>query len=72
MGTVWKARNTRLDRILAIKQIKRAHSTRFEQEAPAIAALNHPNICQIFDAGSDYLVLEFVDGKSLERPLNTE
>ena len=44
MGEVWKARDTRLGRIVAIKQIKREHGRRFEQEAWAIAALNHPHI----------------------------
>src|SRR5215472_3324571 len=68
MGTVWKARDTRLNRIVAIKQIKRTHSARFEQEARAIAALNHPHICQIHDVGPDYLVLEYIEGKPLKGP----
>jgi len=58
MGEVWKARDTRLQRVVAIKQLKGVHSARFEQEARAIAALNHPHVCQIFDVGPDYLVLE--------------
>jgi hypothetical protein len=41
------------------------HGARFEQEARAIAALNHPHICQIFDIGPDYLVLEFIEGQPL-------
>ena len=65
MGEVWKARDTRLDRIVAIKRLKAAHTARFEQEARAIAALNHPNICQIYDVGPDYLVLEYIEGKPL-------
>ena len=56
MGEVWKARDTRLDRIVAIKRLKGEHGARFQQEARAIAALNHPNICQIYDVGPDYLV----------------
>ena len=68
MGEVWKARDTRLDRIVAVKRLKGRHSARFEQEARAIAALNHPHICQIFDIGPDYLVLEFIDGKPLKGP----
>ena len=72
MGEVWKARDTRLDRIVAIKQIKSQHSARFEQEARAIAALNHPNICQIFDVGPDYLVLEYVEGQPLKGPMAAE
>src|SRR5512146_2727037 len=65
MGEVWKARDTRLGRIVAIKKVKEQHGERFKQEARAIAVLNHPNICQIHDIGPDYLVLEFVEGKSL-------
>ena len=72
MGEVWRARDTRLDRIVAIKQVKGAHSARFQQEARAIAALNHPHICQIFDIGPDYLVLEFVEGAPLQGPLSAE
>jgi eukaryotic-like serine/threonine-protein kinase len=68
MGEVWKARDTRLGRIVAIKLLKGQHSERFEQEARAVAALNHPNICQIYDIGPDYLVLEYVDGKPLQGP----
>jgi serine/threonine protein kinase len=66
MGEVWKARDTRLGRTVAIKKVQ--HSERFKQEARSIAALNHPNICQIFDIGDDYLVLEFVEGKPLSSP----
>lgn len=69
MGEVWKARDTRLSRMVAIKRLKVEHSTRFEAEARAIAALNHPHICQIFDIGPDYLVLEFVSGTPLRGPL---
>ena len=68
MGEVWKARDTRLGRTVAIKKVKEQHSERFKQEARSIAALNHPNICQIFDIGDDYLVLEYVDGKPLSSP----
>jgi len=69
MGEVWKARDTRLGRIMAIKKVKEQHSERFKQEARSIAALNHPNICQIHDMGDDYLVLEYVEGKPLSSPL---
>ena len=69
MGEVWKARDTRLGRIVAIKTVKEQHSERFKQEARTIAALNHTNICQLFDVGSDYLVLEYVEGKPLSSPL---
>ena len=46
MGEVYKARDTRLERIVAIKQLKPRHTARFEQEARAIASLNHPNIAR--------------------------
>jgi serine/threonine-protein kinase len=69
MGEVWKARDTRLDRIVAIKRLTGQHSERFEQEARAVAALNHPHICQIYDVGPDYLVLEYVEGQPLRGPL---
>jgi eukaryotic-like serine/threonine-protein kinase len=69
MGEVWKARDTRLDRTVAIKRLKPEHRARFEHEARAIAALNHPHVCQIHDAGPDYLVLEFVEGEPLSGPL---
>ena len=72
MGEVWKARDTRLNRTVAIKQLKGQHSARFEQEARAIAALNHPHICQIYDIGPDYLVLEYVEGAPLKGPLPPE
>src|SRR5271170_6543451 len=69
MGEVWKARDTRLDRTVAIKRLKGQHTARFEQEARAIAALNHPNICQVYDVGPDYLVLEYVEGEPPKGPL---
>ena len=65
MGEVWKARDTRLDRIVAIKTASAHFSDRFEREARAVAALNHPHICQIYDVGPDYLVMEFVEGAPL-------
>ena len=69
MGEVWKARDTRLDRIVAIKRLNARHSARFEQEARAIAALNHPNICILYDIGPDYLVMEYIEGAPLRGPL---
>ena len=72
MGEVWKARDTRLDRIVAIKRLKGQHTARFEQEARAIAALNHPNICTLHDIGPDYLVMEYVEGKPVQGPLPAE
>ena len=69
MGEVWKARDPRLGRVVAIKQLKGQHTARFEQEARAIAALNHPHVCQIYDVGPDYLVLEYIEGRPLAGPL---
>ena len=65
MGEVWKARDTRVDRIVAIKRLKAEHAERFKREARAIAALNHPHICQLYDVGPDYLVMEYVEGEIL-------
>src|SRR5262245_65977491 len=69
MGEVWKARDTRLGRTVAIKRMTASHVDRFQQEAHAIAALNHPHICQIHDVGPDYLVLEYIEGRPLYGPL---
>jgi serine/threonine protein kinase len=72
MGQVWKARDPRLDRIVAIKVSREQFSERFELEARAVAALNHPHICQLYDIGPDYLVMEFIDGAPLKGPLPIE
>src|SRR6202158_1298679 len=69
MGEVYKARDTRLDRIVAIKVSKTEFNERFEREARAIAALNHPNICQLYDVGPNYLVMEYIEGTPLKGPL---
>ncbi|MGA8809785.1 MAG: protein kinase [Thermoanaerobaculia bacterium] len=71
MGEVWKARDTRLDRSVAIKMLPEELAAnaqlrlRFEREAKAIAQLAHPNICPLYDVGDDYLVMELLDGESL-------
>src|SRR3989449_10818173 len=62
MGEVYKARDTRLDRVVAIKISREKFSERFEGEARTVAALNHPNICQLYDVGPNYLVMEYVEG----------
>src|SRR6266851_2391099 len=69
MGEVWKARDTRLDRIVAIKVSREKFSDRFEREARAVAALNHPHICTLHDVGPNYLVMEYVEGVPLKGPL---
>jgi serine/threonine protein kinase len=65
MGEVFRARDMRLVRDVAIKVSIAHFSERFEREARAIAALNHPNICQLYDVGPDYLVMELVEGSTL-------
>ena len=77
MGEVYKARDTRLNRIVAVKLSNERFSERFEREAKAVAALNHPNICQLYDVGatpstSGYLVMEFIEGEPLHGPLPLE
>jgi eukaryotic-like serine/threonine-protein kinase len=59
---VYRATDARLNRVVAIKILAAQFSERFEREAKAIASMNHPNICQIYDIGPNYLVMEFVDG----------
>ncbi len=61
-GQIGKARDTRLDRIVAIKTSPAQFSERFAREVRSIAALNHPNICILHDVGPDYLVMKFVEG----------
>src|SRR5712692_8858924 len=75
MGQVYKASDTRLDRIVAIKVLpphwadNAEMKARFEREAQAIASLNHPNICVLHDIGKqsgiDFLVMEFLEGDTL-------
>src|SRR5665213_714054 len=72
MGQVWKARDTRLDRIVAIKTSHKKFSERFEREARAVAALNHPHICTLYDVGPNYLVMEWIDGVPLRGPLSQQ
>jgi len=72
MGEVYKARDTRLRRDVAIKICSGQFSERFEREARVIASLNHPNICQLYDVGPNYLVMELVEGETLSGPLSVE
>lgn len=69
MGEVYRARDARLDRTVAIKVAQNNFGERFEREAHAIAALNHPHICQLYDVGPNYLVMEYVEGKPLAGPM---
>src|SRR5580700_4668402 len=65
MGEVWKARDTRLHRTVALKVSKAGFNDRFAREARAVAALNHPNIVVLYDVGENYIVTELVEGESL-------
>jgi tRNA A-37 threonylcarbamoyl transferase component Bud32/tetratricopeptide (TPR) repeat protein len=65
MGQVFRAIDTRLGRAIAIKTTHEQFSARFEREARAISALNHPNICTLHDVGPNYLVMELVEGETL-------
>ncbi len=65
MGEVYRARDSRLNRDVAVKISAERFSERFEREARAIAALNHPNICHLYDVGPNYLVMELVEGPTL-------
>jgi serine/threonine protein kinase len=72
MGQVYRAHDPRLDRDVAIKVAAEAFSERFTREARAIAALNHTNICHLYDVGPNYLVMELVEGESPRGPLAFE
>ncbi|MDQ6802888.1 MAG: serine/threonine-protein kinase [Acidobacteriota bacterium] len=65
MGEVYRARDTRLAREVAIKVVPPELAQRFEREARAISQLNHPNICTLYDVGENYLVMELLEGESL-------
>src|SRR6266849_7036830 len=65
MGEVYRAHDTRLGRDVAVKVSAEQFSERFEREARAVAALNHPNICALYDVGPNYLVMEYVEGPTL-------
>ncbi len=72
MGEVYRARDTRLNREVAIKVSKEQFSERFEREARAVAALNHPHICTLYDVGPNYLVMELIEGVPLRGPLSQQ
>ena len=65
MGTVYKARDMRLGRTVAIKTVNEEFTGRFLREARAISALNHSHICALYDIGTDYLVMELMEGETL-------
>jgi eukaryotic-like serine/threonine-protein kinase len=65
MGTVYRAIDTRLGRVVAIKIAAERYSERFQHEARAISTLNHPHVCTLYDVGPNYLVMEFIEGSTL-------
>src|SRR3989442_3022018 len=69
MGRVYRAVDTRLGRKVAIKISAKEFTDRFQREARAISALNHPHICTLYDVGPNYLVMELVDGETLAAKL---
>ncbi|HLK64506.1 MAG TPA: protein kinase [Bryobacteraceae bacterium] len=69
MGTVYQGLDTRLNRPVAIKVSDSRFTARLEREARAVAALNHPHICTLYDVGPNYLVMEYLEGEPLHGPL---
>ena len=67
MGQVYRGSDTRLGRPVAIKISSREFNDRFDREARAISALNHPNICTLHDIGPNYLVMEYIEGDTLSK-----
>jgi Tol biopolymer transport system component len=65
MGEVYRARDSRVKRDVALKTSNTDFTDRFQREAEAIAALSHPNVCTLFDVGPNYLVMELVEGPTL-------
>src|SRR6202521_4180956 len=72
MGEVFRAHDPRTGRDVAIKISAERFNERFDREVRAVAALNHPNICTLFDVGPDYLVMEFIEGEAPKGPLPLE
>jgi len=76
MGEVYKARDTRLDRTVALKVLpdhiaeREGARARFEREARAVASLSHPNICSLFDIGEGYMVMELIEGETLAQRID--
>ena len=71
MGDVYRAHDVRLDRDVAVKTLKGPFTERFEREARAISALNHPNICTLYDVGPNYFVMELLEGETIAARLKS-
>src|SRR5689334_1820746 len=77
MGEVYRARDTRLDRSVAVKVLPAEFASqaewraRFEREAKTISSLSHPHICTLYDVGDNYIVMELLEGETLEQRLQT-
>src|ERR1700704_5651606 len=69
MGEVYRARDSRVGRDVAIKVSAEQFNERSEREARAVAALNHPNVCTLHDVGPNYLVMELIEGEEPKGPL---
>jgi eukaryotic-like serine/threonine-protein kinase len=72
MGEVYRARDPRLGRDVAIKLSAEKFNERFEREAKVVASLNHPNICALYDIGPNYIVMELVEGEEPKGPMPLE
>ena len=72
MGEVYRARDPRLGRDVAIKVSAEKFNERFEREAKVVASLNHPNICALYDVGPNYIVMELVEGDEPKGPMPLE
>ncbi len=69
MGSVYRALDTRLNRIVAVKVIDGRFGDRFGREAKTIASITHAHVCTLYDIGENYLVMEYIDGKPIKGPL---
>src|ERR1700681_1318468 len=72
MGEVFRSHDPRTGRDVAIKVSAERFSERFDREVRAVASLNHPNICTLFDVGPNYLVMEFIEGEAPKGPLSLD
>ena len=72
MGEVYRAHDSRTSRDVAIKVSSERFNDRFDREVRAVAALNHPNICTLYDVGPNYLVMELIEGVTPQGPLPLE